>query len=261
MEADLHARNNWLQCSDESIEFKKRIAEDPNYYDSRIAGWWVWGQSCWIGGEWCENTYKPRPRLTNQSGVHSGRPQLTDAFDIGRGVNANGRADTYDTRREWLTEWMRQLADRLRLVRTCYGHWSRICDSESTLTKLGLTGVFLDPPYPKKRKDTGKKSRDGNLYAGDKTQCLDMLRDEILAWCQKYGDDRQIRIAVCGYDGDGYDALIDSGWTEYKWESQGGYSNLSGGKNENTKRERIWFSPSCIDPIEANNLFIGISDE
>lgn len=41
-EADLHARHNWLLKQD---EFTERMKSDPDYFDARIAGWWVWGQS------------------------------------------------------------------------------------------------------------------------------------------------------------------------------------------------------------------------
>lgn len=178
----------------------------------------------------------------------SGRPNHADAYDIGRGVNGHATAGTCDARRAWLVDWMRRLADRLRLVRTCYGHWSRICNSDSTLTRLGLTGVFLDPPYPARSVD-GKKSRDPNLYATDHGADLDALRDEVLAWCRKWVADSNIRVAVCGYEGDGYEALVSEGWAEHAWEASGGYANQrrgGRGKAANAKRERIWFSPHCL---------------
>jgi hypothetical protein len=224
---------------------------------------------------------------TGGVGVHGiGRPQLCDARDIGRGVNGGasglsaqvpklathvgipaegvlkyfGPADgTCDARREWLVAWFRRLADRLRLVRTCYGHWSRICDSDSTLTRLGTTGVFLDPPYPTHRADTGKKSRDGNLYHNDKTQDLNKLRDEVLAWCRKWGRDKRIRVAVCCYEGDGYEPLAGDGWTCESWEASGGYANQrrgGKGKADNAKRERIYFSPGCVSV--QPDLFSGM---
>lgn len=214
-----------------------------------------------------------------------GRPQLADAYDIGRGVNGGAAAlskqvpllnggghgwgrgvtaehvglGTCDARRAWLADWMRRLSDRLRLVRTCYGHWSRVCDSESTLTRLGTTGVFLDPPYPANRSDTGARSRDDSLYANDKTQDLDALRDEVLAWCRKWGARPLIRVAVCGYEGDGYEALVSEGWSVESWEASGGYANQRRkgmGKSANAGRERIWFSPACQSAV--TDLFSSI---
>jgi len=111
-------------------------------------------------------------------------------------------------------------------------------------------GVFLDPPYPSHREDNGKKSRDSTLYASDKGADLNALRDEVRDWSIKWGPIPGIKIAVCGYEGDGYETLVqDHGWESFAWETQGGYANQSNkkkGKNENASRERIWFSPNCI---------------
>lgn len=161
-------------------------------------------------------------------------------------------------RREWLTEWMTALSDRLRLVRVLYGHWRRTCQSRSVLTRLGVTGVFLDAPYPTESKATGEASRDANLYVRDTSQCLNKLRDEVLAWCRRWGPDPMMRIAVCGYEGDGYEELVGRGWEETSWETGGGYSNqrrAGKGKSANAKRERIWWSPSCAKPVETPSLF------
>ena len=270
MEADLHARHRWLVRSEEVKEWRNLLTQDPEHYNAKIAGYWVWGQCSWIGGGWCNdirNDYEQMPQLDVNHGVNlGGRPQLADAFDIGRGVNAGGSEHlkrpcfpdsqspirgVCGVRRQWLIDWMRRLSDRLRLVRTCYGHWSRICDSDSTPTRLGTCGVFLDPPYPTERGDNSKKSRDGSLYINDKTQCLNALRDEVLAWCRKWSGP-QIRIAVCGYEGDGYEALEQEGWAVESWETNGGYSNQrkkkGQGKGENAKRERIWFNPASVKP-------------
>lgn len=305
-EADLHARHRWLMRSDISADWRRKMAEDPEHYDAKIAGWWVWGQCCWIGSGWCAGDIaEKRPAFSfgnlepgvrcNHPQMAEGRPQLADAFDIGRGVNGGGQlhakrpnfpdsksspgigilADsgastlwqqvpelehqrgvnaiqlgTCDARRAWLTEWMHRLSDRMRLVRTCYGHWSRVCDSESTLARLGTTGVFLDPPYPSQSTD-GKRSRAPSLYASDKGADLNVLRDEVLDWCIRWGSNPEIRIAVCGYERDGYEVLEEKhGWTVEAWETGGGYANQrrkGKGKSENAKRERIWFSPACIN--------------
>jgi site-specific DNA-adenine methylase len=182
------------------------------------------------------------------------RPQLGDAFARGRGVHANDAAEVCADRRAWLTAWMVRLADRYRPVRVCCGHWSRVCDSDSTLTRLGLTGVFLDPPYRKKLA-CGKKNRSSHIYANDKHQDVDKLVDEVQDWCLKWGDNPQIRIAVCGLEGE-YPKLDAAGWEKVPWKSRGGYGNRSEEGKENTARERVWFNRSCVPLEKEPELFI-----
>jgi hypothetical protein len=103
-EADLHSRHRWLVLSAESAEFRARMRTEPDYFDARIAGWWCWGACCWIGSGWCDdNTGRAeadgaRPYLgcaegRRGMGVHQGgpsashRPQLADAYGLGRGVH------------------------------------------------------------------------------------------------------------------------------------------------------------------------------
>jgi hypothetical protein len=216
----------------------------------------------------------------NQRGVHaaipdSHRPQLADAYARGRGVHGNDAADYYlsqkmprlgarydnadlpgvlnpiaggtcASRRAWLVDWFSRLRDRLRTVRVCCGHWLRVCDSESVTTRLGLTGLFLDPPYPSHKAD-GTDSRSDALYATDGNRdALDALRDEVLAYCLERGSNPKMRIVVAGYDTDGYAELERHGWEVIAWSAQGGYGNRSKKGKANAKRERLWCSPHCL---------------
>lgn len=73
-EADLHARHRWLV--EVARPTAERVKTEPDFYDVRIAGWWVWGQCLWIGSGWCQS---PNIRsfgqttLTNAKGVHAQR--------------------------------------------------------------------------------------------------------------------------------------------------------------------------------------------
>ena len=225
---------------------------------------------------------KKVPEMVGNRGVTTithGRPQLTDAYDIGRGVHASARVrdlsgggvgvhglgggGTREARAGWLRSWMRELSDRLWTVRTLYGHWNRACNSDSTVLRLGVSGIFLDPPYPTTRADTGEKSRDAECYINDKTQDLDKLRDEVLGWCLEWGRHDTVRIALCCYEGDGYEGLKDRGWDVVAWQAAGGYGNQrrkGGKKNANAARERIYFSPGCIRPVVERNLFSDFED-
>lgn len=164
------------------------------------------------------------------------RPQLADAYDVGRGVNSQGDLGTCDARRAWLVEWFGRLRDRLRLVRVCCGDWLRVCDSESVTTRLGTTGIFFDPPY------SAAAGRDMNLYATDCGQVAHAVR----AYCLERGSDKRYRIALCGYEGEGHEELETAGWEVVAWEAHGGYGNRSTKGKENAKKERIWFSPGCL---------------
>jgi len=312
-EADLHARHQWLV----SDPFVGPLANDPEFYCAKVAGWWVWGKCCWIGAGWCDglrptegmnmpeigrsrgvvSQSKQIPDLSGDSGafgrgvnssaghnkrpvlrtkgsqrecVSYGRPQLGDAFDIGRGVNSNGRIGTCEERRKWLAEWMSRLSDRLRLVRVCYGDWHRICDSKTTMYRLGITGSFIDPPYaknvkrcvqwrnhlqsnasePEEQKSTNRSSK---LYSGDDNQDIDRLVAEVNVWCQRWGQNDSVRIALCGYEGE-HDNLVEMGWNVESWKAQAGYGNRNE-KNQNKNRERIWFSPACLN---ESDLFSGV---
>lgn len=50
-EADLHARHAWLVRQQDDLA--ARLMGDPDYYDAKIAGWWLWGICQWIGSGWC----------------------------------------------------------------------------------------------------------------------------------------------------------------------------------------------------------------
>jgi site-specific DNA-adenine methylase len=233
-EADLYARHNWLRYSEDAAAALQRVREDPDAFDARIAGWWCWGLCSWIGGGWCSEdgaAHNKRPHLGNNGhGVHRKVPNPTNSPCADRSA--------------WLKSWMGSLRDRLRNVRVCCGHWSRCCDSTATLTGHGTTAVFLDPPY-RVSLACGKANRTTGLYASDKNQDINALCDEVQAWCLKWGSDPNIRIALCGYEGE-YPDVDAAGWSAVAWKANGGYGNRGGGTNANASRERVWFSPACL---------------
>lgn len=289
-EADLHARHRWLVLGEDAAEFRQRMRTDPHYFDARFAGYWVCGACCWIGSGWCVepaggelSQQLPQmdatgrlvatgPKLSQQipfiarfsgsavpecstnprKGLRdNNRPQLADAFSRGRGVNGNDSAGTCEQRRAWLVAWFEAIRDRFRTVRVCCGDWQRVCDSHSTTTRLGLTGIFLDAPYKTSLED-GKSNRADRLYASDKDQDVNALVERVIKYCIDRGNDSQMRIAACCYDGEGYEILADFGWTVESWKAGGGYGNHSGKVNDNAGRERIWFSPHCRQPVQRS---------
>lgn len=244
-EADLHARHKWLVLSPDAAEFRQKMRSDPHFFDPKFAGWWCWGLCCWIGSGWCQTPesaeWQQKPRMGDAGlGVHrdvddTHRPQLADAYSLGRGVNAGSPGDQCSQRRAWLVDWFSRLRDRLRVVRVCCGNWSRVCSSESVTTRLGITGVFLDPPYG------AKANRDSKLYSTDSLT----VADEVRAWCLEWGTNTKMRIALCGYAGE-HEELESHGWQVLAWKAQGGYGNRSEQGKANAAKERIWFSPHCL---------------
>ena len=94
-EADLHARHKWLV---NQAQFRERMHTDPEFFDVKLAGWWVWGICQWIGGGWCvEPQNHKHPKLDGiGKGVHSDAPARGGALrgrprpnlNSGQGVHA-----------------------------------------------------------------------------------------------------------------------------------------------------------------------------
>ena len=283
-EADLHARHLWLV---KQTEFRERMKTDPDFFDIKIAGWWVWGISQWIGSGWCTNPEwlvrpalnetagilsrasarggRKRPRLGNDHGrgvlnaqVPNQLPSLSGA--AGREIHASGLSrkipmiangpqgtanDTGVELQGGLYGWFYALSDRLRRVRVCCGDWQRILGPAPT-TCIGTTGVFLDPPYAvEDRSDVyGEESRD--------------VAHAVREWAIAHGDNPDLRIALCGYD---TEHKMPASWDCVAWKAAGGYGSQGNGSGrENSARERIWFSPYCLQPqysLFANDAVCG----
>lgn len=220
-EADLSARHQWLV---DQAGFRESMKTDPDFFDVKVAGWWVWGLCSWIGSGWCD---AKRYRDGNAGrGVNRQLPHLSTA---GNGVNRK-LAPT--------AEWMATLSDRLRRTRVACGDWKRVTsntalhiyNSGSKATSAHPSGVFLDPPYT-----------DGNMsYAAGGGG----ISGDVREWAIARGDDPRLRIVLCGYEGD--HAMPDS-WRKVEWKAHGGYANAK--KTEalaNSHRERLWLSPACL---------------
>ena len=86
-EPDLHSRHRWLV---EQLDngFRELMLTDPHHFDAKIAGWWVWGLSCWIGGGWCSglSSWNGKP-FTDGEAVHQRKPHLMQHGAGGKGVH------------------------------------------------------------------------------------------------------------------------------------------------------------------------------
>ncbi len=246
---DLGARHQWLMAQRDRLGAGLQDADWPG--DAKVAGWWLWGQCCWIGSGWCD--WKPASPARERCG--DGRPgdreSDEDASDArmgiqaigkvphsnsaGRGIQAIGRVPhsssagvggallTSSGRTAW--KWLHKLADRLERVRVVHGDWTRCLNNHYG----GLdTAVFLDPPY-----------RSYERVYGVATP----VADAVEAWAR---DNAHLRIALCGHRGD-YDL---PGWDAVEWSRD----RLTYGGSKTTNEECVWYSPSCL-PRRQVDLF------
>jgi hypothetical protein len=255
-EADLHARHLWLV--DQRATFTARLMGDPDYYDAKVAGWWLWGICCWIGRAWCsgngpwqsvdgqlvkgatsgQGISRPRVHLGDAGqGIHRPRVHLGQQ-GVGMGVHA------LRARAGGLLAWFEALQSRLRYVRVCCGDWTRVLGPSVTFTH-GLTGIVFDPPY------SAEEQREAGLYAVDDLHVAHAVR----AWCVAHGQHPLLRIVLCGY-GTVHDELLAHGWTKQCWSAAGGMANSKRDKsNLNKYEERLWCSPNCLTGNGQLNLF------
>lgn len=220
-EADLHARHAWLLAT--RTDLTKRLMGDPEFYDTKIAGWWVWGISQWIGGQWCSGIGPWKSvsgRLVCWPGGMGLQKRLPSLGDAGRGVHRMGAH---------VANELTSIARRLRHVRVACGDWSRVM-GYSVTSKHGCTGVFLDPPYPAKE------------HSAEYSVSSDVWND-VVDWCNDNGNNQTLRIVLAGYDG----FPAPKGWRVVRWKAHGGYGSQSNGRGRmNATRESLWLSPACL---------------
>lgn len=277
-ECDLHARHQHLLRWRADSDNVARLCGSVDWCDPVAAGYWIWGQSCWIGSGWCSGR---GPWVVDEGGrlVRVGRGaggawrQLPHIGDNGKGANHAGAREPgvsrLDAARDWsclctdetefhamtmpeIRRWFEFLAARLRHVRILCGDWTRAVTSGTTLTLsvrkgAGPCGVFLDPPYSSDVRDPG-------LYACDDSG--GGVAEDVRAWCAEHGDDPRYRIVLAGFTGEGHEALVSAhGWREVEWFKKGwlkgGMANVSGNGATKQKAERLWMSPHCLTAGEA----------
>ena len=257
-EVDLFARHLWLVNTGRS-RLLEGMESDPEWFDAKIAGWWVWGVNAWIGSGWCSGdgpwmhdepgTVGKLRHLGNAGqGVKRQRPHLGDA----------GRAgfNNLEYRRDGITAYFQQLAARLRDTRVCCGDWSRVVTS-GALSYGTRVGVFLDPPYL-------GDVRTADLYSVDDHT----IAHDVRQWALDNGDNPRLRIVLAGYSTE-HDHLIPDTWRRIGWSSSAAYAttasaarNANGetdGNLGNRHLECLWLSPGCLDVETQLDLFGGVA--
>lgn len=203
-ELDLHARQNWLSQNRQAIE--ESFRDDVDWCDPEVAAWWVWGICQWIGSGWPDQISKKTPS-SHGKGVHRLKHQVGD--------------DPNSSKGDLLLSYFELLSRRLERVRILCHDWSKVLPSGRVQK---FTGVFLDPPYVR------ESGRCRTLYSKEDLT----VGHAVHAWAIANGDNPNLRIALCGFEGD---YRMPENWSEFAWKSTG---------SRNGAKERIWFSPGCL---------------
>lgn len=244
-EIDLHARHGWLLNRAERLRWS---LEDPDFYDAKIAGWWVWGQSASIG-YWCsgegpwvsDGAQIVKMPSASDAGARGFWRQKPSALHVGKSYLGRGvLRPGLDVSAE-----LRSISDRLRRVQVLCGDWSRVLGRPhlSTAPSSGptVTAIFMDPPYAESVMD----------YAAGGVGTS--LSRDVAKWCAEHGGDARLRIALCGHAGE-HD-LEEAGWSSYAWKRSG-----MARRKETLARESqecIWFSPHCLPADAQLGLEVG----
>ena len=265
---DLAARHRWLKQW--GMERSAQLSEDPEYFDSKAAGWWVWGMSLWIGGEFCDLNQKgnieSRP-TPHKQGINNaaGRPFVVNKGESGRGVSAQAMTDkrpivkpsgagggvSMQDKRPYvrdtesgrgvskqsqnrLSDWFNDLATRLERVVILNRDWTSAVTptilADTPSSPNKVRAVFLDPPYRTEDRET-------NIYQSDTDGTSDDAAIKSYEWAVENGDKENFKIAYCCHKDD---FPVPEGWTFIE-------SSFSGIRNEDRKHKRdiVMFSPQC----------------
>ena len=284
-EADMHARHlaliKWR--AENQLE---HLMGDPSWHDPVMAGWWAWGQSCWIGSGWCSGTgpwiVDESGRIAKRGGTGVNR-KLPHLSSDGRGVNRpqareegvnrqlphlsnNGQGVNHAGCREpgtsvdygyhpmtmpELRRWFQFLSARLRHVRILNGDWRRAVTGGAAMT----LPVRMQPDgavgifLDPPYADTAERT--DNLYANDSLTVAHDVRE----WAIKAARNPKWRIVLAGFDGEHDELHERHGWRVVEWYRagflKGGMGNTAGTDEDGTvghvqHKERLWLSPGCL---------------
>ena len=210
----------------------ENLCRDDTWFDVKLAGYWIWAASCWIGsGLTIPNAI---PHISDGGkGVHT-KGQIPHISHGGKGVHTKGQIPHISHRGKGVQDpynnnlftWFRALSNRLRHVRVICGDWKRVCGG-AWQTRMGICGVFFDPPY-------GVDHREDVYHKESRA-----VSAEVRAWCFERGALPDYRIVLAGYFEE-HAALLKHGWTARQWVANGGYAHTSTKQtrgDENRKKE------------------------
>jgi DNA adenine methylase len=220
-ECELHARHMWLL--EQNIDDK--LYNDPDFFDVKVAGRWLYGARIWIGAGWCRHkNLEHRPDIQHENkwpNIEDGNNCPNQTPMLQDGNTALQRCDcplntVCDL--DIIKAHMKAVSERLKFVKVVCGDWKRVVTPTvlNPAVPRHKIGVFFDPPYAH-----GKRMK--NIYRNDS---LTIAKD-VEKWCRKAHPN--IKICLAGYEGD-YDL---PGWKCIAWKSTSNHSN--------SYKERLWF--------------------
>jgi hypothetical protein len=278
-ENDLHGRHIWLVQQRESL--RARLEGDHEFYDAKIAGYWVWGICSWIGGHFCSGkgpwhsvdgqlvNVKADGRGINRQRVHLGNKgqginrkrvhlgdkgqginrKLVHLGDKGRGINR--KLVHLGNKGRGINRKLAHLGNKGRGEGGIYEWFTALSDRLRRVRVASGDWSRVCGPTPTFQNGLtgvfldppyGEEANREDLYRIDSHT----IAHDVRQWCIENGDNPLLRIALCGYDGE-HNKLQGLGWSVYSWSAHGGYSNeRKNGTNDNRHKELIWFSPHCV---------------
>lgn len=218
-EIDLAARQRF--AFERIGQLTEKLVGDPEYFDKRLAYYWVYCV--------CASIENSAVFSRKKSGKH-GKANIF--YAQARGIFGK------ETN---LTETLEALRQRLARVAVVCGDWER-CLTPAIINCSESCGVLLDPPY-----DAFTGGGAGYAAGGERSGLARVVRD----WAVAHGKKPNLRIALCGTEGE-HDDLLWRGWLKYVWDPGRGLKKTA------DYQEAIWFSPACLLPeTKQLSLFGG----
>ena len=283
-EADIMARHlallRWR--SERNLEL---LMADPEWHDPKMGGWWMYGQSGWIGSGWCSGdgawVVGDDGRITKRAKAGRGEGvnrKLPFVGNDGRGVNTaavreegvgrklphlsdNGQGVAHGNLREEgvaieheyhpmtmpeLRRWFGYLSARLRHVRVLNGDWSRVCTDGALKSLPVRQGGVCGVFVDPPYADTAGRA---DVYSHEDQQVAHRVRE----WALGHTDSKWLRVVMAGFEGEHDGAFEAAGWRAVEWfragHLKGGMGNV-GANGTQMHRDRLWLSPSCLAPAD-----------
>jgi len=277
-EADLEARHAWLLARTERLRW---CLQDPDFFDAKIAGWWVWGQCAWIGTGWCSGEGPHR-----HDGAHFVNRQLPHLGNAGMGINR--KLPHLGNAGRGINRQLPHLGNAGRGINRQLPHLGNAGRGiNRKLPHLGDAGRGINRKLPHLG-DAGRGIRDTMTALAERLRrvrvaCGDWARvvtpavtwrhgltgvfldppygegameysaggnassiaSDVWKWAVENGAHKKLRIVVAAYE-DG--RAVPDGWTVRRWKARKGYSADGG---ENSRREVLYCSPRCEAPCGA----------